>query len=107
WPLSPSELVGQFDGLLLDSAELCAHCFGQRRRTGKRPHHHLKVVDQAVVVDVQEIATVDRHARRARDPGLELKRMVTAAAVVDLADITKVLEDPQHAAQYRRGDRLA
>jgi hypothetical protein len=30
--------------------------------------------------------------------------MVTAVAVVDLADVAKVFEDPQHTAQDRRGD---
>jgi hypothetical protein len=33
--------------------------------------------------------------------------VVTAVAVVDLADVVKVFEDPQRAAQDRRGDRLA
>src|SRR6202043_3100153 len=70
-------------------------------------HHHLKVIDQAVVVDVDEVATIDRHAGCAGDPGLELQRVVTAAGIVDFADIAKVFEDPQHAAQDRRGDRLA
>ena len=77
--LGPGELVGQFDGFLLDSRKLCGHRFGQRLRTGERSHHHLKVVDQTVGIDVDEVAAVDRHAGGAHDAGLELQRVQTVS----------------------------
>jgi hypothetical protein len=53
---------------------------------------------------VQEVAPVDLLAS---DGGFEDKRVVAAVGVGDFPDVAKVLEDPQHAAQDRRGDRLA
>ena len=76
----------------------------KRRRTRQRPHHHHEVVDQAVVVEVQEIAAVDLLARHGR---FEDQRMVAAVGVSDLTDVAEVLEDAQHTTQDRRGDRLA
>src|SRR6202012_985580 len=66
--------------------------------------HHREVVDQTLLVEVQEVASGDLAARHGR---LKHERMVAAVAVMDLAAVVEVLEDPQDAAEDGRGDRLS
>ena len=105
--LRAGELLSKFGGLLLDAAELGAHRLGQGCCTGQRSHRHHQVVDQAVVVEVQEVAAGESHTGHAGDSGLEDERVVTAVAVGDFPHVAEVFEDAQHAAQNRRRNRLA
>jgi hypothetical protein len=43
----------------LGGGELSLHGFGQRERRGERADHHHELVDRTVVIDVEEVASLD------------------------------------------------
>ncbi len=91
-------------GILDDLLEPRGHGLAEGLRARQRTDHDHEVVDQAVLVHVQEVAAGQLPVA---DPRPEDQRVVRAVRVADLPDVPEVVEDVDHRAQHRRGDRLA
>jgi hypothetical protein len=87
WP----RLAGIFSQLVL-------HRLCQRHQTRERPDHHVQLVDQSLLVDVDEIAALERALT---DTTAEEERVITRMRGADLPRVAKVLEHLAHRAEQR------
>ncbi len=80
----------------LTRGELGLHRIGEGERRGQRAHHDGQLADRTVVVEPDEVASLQLFVP---DPGLEDQGVVARVVGTDLADVPEVLEHRQDGLQ--------
>jgi hypothetical protein len=79
-------------------SQLVLHRLCQCHQTRKRPDHHVQLVDQSLLIDVDEIAALERTVT---DTTAEDERVITRMRGADLPRVAEVLEHLAHRAEQR------
>ena len=77
-------------------SQLALHRLCQRPQTGERPDHHVQLVGQSLLIDVDEIAALERTVT---DMTAEDERVIARMRGADLPCVPEVLEHLAHRAE--------
>src|SRR5215208_8226422 len=79
-------------------SQLALHRVCQRHQTRERPDHHTQLVDQSLLIEVEEIAALERTVT---DTTAEDERVIARMRGADLPRVAEVFEHLAHRAEQR------